>query len=309
MSESPCELRILHPGSESLDALPDSHEIVLAEEGILSAAVAGKNTNGLLMSGRRHVSQGINLTPITMTTDTITFSGGTLHHPVLATSVVQQSNTINTSLVASSLAACVPSIIRNEQSVTSVLQSPLMSGEPQTCRLEASDLVGCRVTTELRSPCPTPMSCPSLSLSECDVEHATDDLSTAPSLEDDTSEGVIVIAGEPSSDDGDGILEIGVGDTLSHHNLQDPSPSSSPSPPPYKLLSQPTSSFPASLSLPSSSIKDEMDGQDISDDLDESMHSIHQSPLHHLNIGSLSVMRVKDGLHIKELKDEASLDA
>ncbi|XP_018007197.1 uncharacterized protein LOC108664997 [Hyalella azteca] len=360
MTDSPCELRILHPSPGSLDALPDSHEIVLAEDGMLSSAVDGKSSNGLIMSSRRDAGHSINLSPITMTTDSITLSGGNLHHnPVLATSIVHQPTGMNTSFVASPLAACAPTIHRNQHherhsvgrnaSQCSVLQSPLMSSVPQSCRLEAhevsseldgcrvvtteldgcrvvtTELGGCRVTTELDGcrvvsteldgcrvvtselqSCPTPLSCPSLSLSECDVEHTTDELSGAASLEDDTSEGVIVIAGEPSSDDGDGILEIGVGDTLSHHNIQDHSPSCSPSPPPYKLLSHPSSSFSASLSLPSSSIKDEMDGQDISDDLDESMHSIHQSPLHHLSIGSLAVLRTKEELSVKS---EGSLDS
>lgn len=238
-----------------------------------------------------------------MVTDALTLSANTLHHNVLATSVVQQPATLN----SSSLTSCVPSINRPIHH-TSILQSALISSEPASCRLAThtvpSDLDGCRVTTELQS-CTTSLSCPSLSLSECDVEHVSDDLSAGSSLEDEPSEGVIVIAGEPHGDDGDGILEIGVGDTLSHHNLQNPSPSSSPSPPPYKLLSQPPASFPTSLSLPSSSIKDDMDGQDISDDLDESMHSINQSPLHHLNIGSLAVMRVKEEL---DIKDDSNLD-
>ena len=38
MGDSTCALRILHAGAGSYDALPDTHEIVLAEDRILTAA-------------------------------------------------------------------------------------------------------------------------------------------------------------------------------------------------------------------------------------------------------------------------------
>lgn len=153
--------------------------------------------------------------------------------------------------------------------------------------------------------CSVSLSCSPLSLHECTEEDQQDDLSRhSPSLE--TSEGVIVISGDPSADDGDGILEIGVGtDSLPAH-LQDSPTSSSPSSPGYKLLPSSHSSFHASLNLPSSGIKHEMEDQVIADDLDESMQSIHQSSLHHhLSMSSLGVIRVKEDM---DLKDDSTLD-
>ena len=107
------------------------------------------------------------------------------------------------------------------------------------------------------------------------------------------AEGVIVITSPPD----DGVVEIGVGDTLSHHHLSridEGRPSHSPSPPSssYKLIPGP--SLHQSLQLHStSSYKQGLD-DDARDDDDMSYDQSIRAAINHDHLHSLTINELHD---------------